>query len=113
MGNGPTFCGVDFPREPLPLTACILLLPLCLLDEHSLSTPSISPSDLRDNGYSDLEISKIFADQKILLEKLSGNGKRLGFENNETRQSIATGLKSVYPEISDDYLNFLSESRGL
>lgn len=92
---------------------CLVLLPFCLLDQESDAQASVTTEELAANGYSSQEIALIQKDQKELVQKLAEQNIKLMIKKNDTKKIIEREIKSVYPNVSDLYLDFAMGSIGL
>ncbi|MFL5783281.1 MAG: hypothetical protein ACJ76H_01645 [Bacteriovoracaceae bacterium] len=92
---------------------CLIVLPLCLLDEEGNGQYATTASHLAANGYSQEEINQIIADQASTVVGLKSHRASLKIMSFDTRESIAKDLRTVNPSVSDTYINFISESAGL
>jgi hypothetical protein len=80
---------------------CILLLPFCILDQKA-EVSQVSSQDLRDNGYTDAQISNIQAGQTEV-----GNYMKAHDMTNATQMPQA--IDALKSSLSEDYLNFASQ----
>lgn len=96
----------------LYVVTCLYFLPFCLLDEkNSSSTTTIE--NLTAQGFSAEEIETIVNDQKLLTQRLFDNNMLLEVRPEDTRETIRKDVLSIAPEVSELYLNFLFEMKGL
>lgn len=85
-----------------------------VLDEKSDAQGlSITKQELLDNGYTELEVEQINADQAKLLEKLSSQNISLKLDKKETRESLRRDLLSIESSLSDLYINTIADAVGL
>jgi hypothetical protein len=94
------------------VVTCLYFLPFCLLDEkNSSSTTTIE--NLVAQGFTAKEVETIINDQKLLTQRLFENNMLLEVRPQDTRETIRKDVLSIAPELSDLYLNFLFEMKGL
>lgn len=112
--NGPWAKGNDTTalQSASLVLLCIVTLPFCLLDEKS-NGQSVSASDLAANGYSAEQIGLIQHDQSALTAKLQASSTKLLINADDTKASISSQIQSVYPAVSQTYLDFATGSVGL
>lgn len=96
----------------LYVVTCLYFLPICLLDEKNTSS-TMTTESLLAQGFSAEEIETIVNDQKLLSERLFNANALLEVRPEDTRESIRKDVLSIAPEVSDLYLNFLFEMKGL
>lgn len=94
------------------ILTCVYFLPLCLLDEKN-SSVQLTTENLIAQGFSSEEVTTIMSDQKLLTKRLFDNNMKLEVRSTDTRESIRSEVLSIAPEVSDLYLNFLFEVKGL
>lgn len=94
------------------VVTCLYFLPFCLLDEKN-SSSQMTVESLSAQGFSTEEIETIVQDQKLLTQRLFENNMLLEVRPTDTRESIRRDVLSIAPEISEIYLNFLLEMKGL
>ena len=92
---------------------CLIVLPLCLLDEEGNGQYATTAAHLAANGYSSEEINQIIADQASTVVGLKAKHAQLKIMSFDTRESIAKDLRKVNPSVSETYINFIAESAGL
>lgn len=92
---------------------CIVIFPLCVLDEKQNSSHSTSVKDLQANGYSASEINQIVSDQTAVVQALASSKLALQVRSSDTAASISNDIRSVYPAASETYINFVTSSNGL
>jgi hypothetical protein len=109
--NGPWHDGFWFAAANV--AGCILILPLCILDEETDGKVSTTAAHLTANGYSKVEIAKIMADQQKTMKALTAQKAMIKVLPQDTRESIAHDILTVNPKASQTYLDFVSESAGL
>lgn len=97
----------------LVAVGCVLLLPLCLLDQKSTSSAAVTTADLAANGYSADEIKQIQKDQSILLQNLKLDHAKLIIRDTDTKASIEQDIRSMNPTVSQTYLDFATASMNL
>ena len=92
------------------MVLCILLLPLCLLDEES-QTQLVKDSDLEnyllENGFSVEEANTIRKDQDEFLRLLEENKVQLVVEPEDTAKSLEDQIRGIHPSVSKVYLEFI------
>ncbi len=91
---------------------CLILLPICLLDEET-NAPSVSSESLLEQGYSPREVTTIMTEQGKMSELLLQQQARLVVTETDSRESIRRDILSVMPTASDTYINFVLETKGL
>lgn len=95
------------------VTLCVIILPLCLLDQETDGNVSTSSAHLAANGYSQDEIAQIIADQAATVEALNANKAILKIMPFDNRVTIANDLRQINPSVSETYIDFVVESAGL
>lgn len=96
----------------LSTIGCIFLLPLCILDEEG-AQGSLSSEFLLENGYDQQTIDKILVDQKETMIEAHQKDMKLVITNSDTKDSIASDIYTINPNVSTDYLNFVIDESGL
>ena len=104
--------GGNFNLNDGPLIACVIMAPFCLLDQEGILRPT-SLQDLLDNGYSAKDANTILMDQKNIQQVLLAQRLSLKVQKQETRDSVRESLVSIYPTVSDLYVDFLTSQLGL
>lgn len=79
---------------------CLLLLPFCILDQKAEIT-HVTAQDLRDNGYSDAQISNIEAGQTEVANYMKDHQLKNASEMLQAVEAIKSSLNA-------DYLGFVS-----
>lgn len=93
------YCGLIFG---------ILLFPVCFLDEEGADLGLIQQQmqgTLLENGYNDQEAAEIVHLRELLDEKLVGS--LMFLEQNETRETFNQSLKTLFPEMTELFADFL------
>ena len=103
--NGPAI-------NSIYVIGCLYLLPFCLLDEKNSSTTT-TVENLMAQGFTAEEVDSIQRDQKLLTQRLLENNMVLEVRGSDSRETIRKEVLSIAPEVSDLYLNFLLEMKGL
>lgn len=85
---------------------CLLLLPLCLLDQPVAGAATISRQDLVDNGYTPAEATQIMDETNLLTSRLDSSGLRIYVSEKDSTESISENIRSVMPEASPLFLEF-------
>lgn len=102
------------PGSILITAGCVILLPLCLLDEKTnAKSTAISSADLLANGYSAEDIQQIQSDQAVLLENMKTAHVKLVIKKTDTRESIQSDIHTLYPGASAVYMDFFTNSLNL
>ena len=95
-------------RPNLPeIVLCVILLPLCLLDEKATPSKVYTAQDLLDNGYTESAVAVIIQDQNQMMSELMSKGQTFVFEANDTPMTVESSLRAMDPEVSNDYINFV------
>lgn len=92
---------------------CVIFLPFCLLDQKVPGAAGTTAADLAANGYTSAQIQTILADQSALTSRLSAQRLQLKVGPTDTRESLLSQIRSVYPRVSDTYLEFAADASGL
>lgn len=94
---------------------CLVALPICLAndDEISSNTNHVSKSSLLAKGYPEEKIERIQKAQDEFTQSLSDMNKTIGFELNETLESLEKGMKEIDPNVSEEYIKFVADQAGL
>jgi hypothetical protein len=85
---------------------CLLLLPLCLLDQPVAGAATISGQDLVDNGYTPAEANQLMSETNLLAARLDQQGLRIYVSEKDSFQTISENIRSVMPEASPLFLEF-------
>ena len=108
----PGFFALDFTDNALVnLAICVLVLPICTLDEKAPQGPMNSSAVLLANGYSPEEAQVIVRDQKYVFQALASKKLSLKMSKTDTVESLRKDLETVAPGVSNSYLNFLIQNR--
>lgn len=91
---------------------CVSFLPFCLVDGEA-SDSSVSSASLLEQGFSAQEIKQIQDDQMIMANNLEAMNGKLVVAEFDTRESIAQDIKTIHPEASEAYTQFMVEMKGL
>ena len=112
ISSDPGFFTLDFTDNALAnLAICVLVLPICALDEKAPNGPMNSSAVLLANGYSPEEAQMIVRDQKYVFQSLASKKLSLKLTKNDTVESLRSELEVVAPGVSNSYLNFLIQNR--
>lgn len=95
----------------LVIGGCIVLMPLCLLDEKGgvNQEGAMDPSFLAESGYNNSEVDQIVTDQRKVQEALSRIHAKLLILKSDTIETIRSGIKEIIPDVSEVYVQFLNE----
>jgi hypothetical protein len=104
----PRYFGSDLWADGAIL--CVLLLPVCLLDEKS-GSQTMTSADLAANGYSSEQIKEIDQDQAKLQAALKAQKLSIKLEAHDTAITVKEKLEPLVPEISDTYVSFLVDTQ--
>lgn len=91
-----------------------LTMPVCLFGEDA------SPGDMREtkqdlmaNQYSAEEADLILNDRQRFIDQMNATGSRLVVTPDESRASLAAGIRQVDPDASDAFINFIADQAKL
>ena len=87
-------------------------LPLCLLNETG-SYNAIDQAFIVENGYTSEQANLILNDIKALVRDANSKKLRMEITANETRESLAEGLRLVSPQTSDLTIDFVADLKGI
>lgn len=92
---------------------CVILFPFCILDQKDAGAGATTSADLVANGYSSAQIKTILADQNTLAGLLTAKGLALRVGSTDTRETLSSQIRSVYPKVSETYLDYAADASGL
>jgi hypothetical protein len=101
-GGGPVSALGSFMRW----TACIVLLPFCLLDENAKIDGAVTVTDLVDDGYSLAQAEDFAAENKQLASNIVKRRMRLVVSKADTRSSLQSDILGVMPNASNEFVDF-------
>lgn len=100
--SGPSLGETDFAYNPEKIFLCVLLLPLCVLND-SADITQVSSQDLLDNGYTQSQISNIIVGQNEVADYMKAN-------NMNAASQLPQAVQAIKATLNDDYLGFVGIS---
>lgn len=85
---------------------CLILLPICLLDEKVDGVNAATAQNLVDNGYTPAEAHQIVSENQALAQSLAARNLRMTIDKNDTPETISSQIRSVMPQASQLFVNF-------
>lgn len=100
----------EIGSSPLTTILCVLLLPVCLLDEVAPEgMPSFTEEDLLNNGYTLAEIGALKQGQAKLSQWLRDNDLKLVREGSMDPRELAQTLGRI-EGMTPEYVQFVLEN---
>jgi len=87
-------------------TACVLLLPLCMLDKKMDGFNVMTKQDLLDQMVPDKEAQSYIDQTKALAENLQRLNQQLIIQASDTKDSLSRDIQTLLPEATEKFVEF-------